>query len=290
MDTASQLELERVRERNRIAKRKSRARQRQQQDAAYRGAAQSRNLEAASDTQTRKRETPQLVPSVSPVDDSGSGGSASMFGNMELDDASHSWIDFLGPEDYTEDNGAPIPKHNCIAVPSSPTPADDPLHLAPFENLSFAPCSAAADETTAPYTMFPSNGHSSGVAPLYMGYQQPAEINDIRRPDSSSAPSSNGVSSASQGMLHLAVRNGSKAIAQALLAAGASANSRDDTQALPLHLAVQNRRRSMADLLLTHGADPNVVDEAGMTPLELAVRSRDEDMVNLLLASGARVQ
>lgn len=90
-------------------------------------------------------------------------------------------------------------------------------------------------------------------------------------------------------LLHLAVRNGSKAITQSLLTAGASANTRDDTGALPLHLAVQHRRRSIADLLLTYGADPDAVNAEGITPLELAVRCRDEDIVNLLISRGARI-
>jgi ankyrin repeat protein len=109
-------------------------------------------------------------------------------------------------------------------------------------------------------------------------------------PDSNNALDLSSGSPSSPRMLHLAVRNGSIAIARALLVAGASVNARDDTGALPLHLAVQNRRRSVADLLLRHGADPNGLDEAGTTPLELAVRSQDEDMVRLLLSRGARVE
>ncbi|KAK0729896.1 ankyrin repeat-containing domain protein [Lasiosphaeris hirsuta] len=179
-------------------------------------------------------------------------------------------------------------------------PADQPLHHAPFEGGSFATSGLDLTPfaTTAPFATFGSNTDSPGVSSPYAVYQQvrnfspstataalrPVEVN-IR--GHSSASRRNG--SSLLGLLHLAVRNGSKAIAQALLTAGASANARDDSGALPLHLAVQYRRRSMADLLLTYGADPDAENAEGITPLELAVRCRDEDIVNLLISRGARI-
>jgi hypothetical protein len=112
-------------------------------------------------------------PSVSPFDN---GGSAGIFENIELDHESHSWIDF-SPGDYTEDDGVPTPNNNHINVSSSLTPADDSLHLAQFKGLSFAPCSSATYETTAPCMALPSGGPSPGVDPLYTGYQEVRSFN-----------------------------------------------------------------------------------------------------------------
>ncbi|KAK3364536.1 ankyrin repeat-containing domain protein [Lasiosphaeria hispida] len=205
----------------------------------------------------------------SPVASEG-GSSASTFEHIEPDDESPGWI-------------YPVPPA---------TPADQPLHHGYFEDSSFATCLAMDTndldltpfQTTAPFTAFSSDTASPNFSSPYTVYQQPVEVS-IRR---SSGGTRNG--SSLLGLLHLAVRNGSKAIAQALLTAGASTNARDDAGALPLHLAaVQHRRRSMADLLLTYGADPDEVNAEGVTPLELAVRCRDEDIVNLLLSRGARI-
>lgn len=95
-----------------------------------------------------------------------------MFGNIALDNDSHSWIDLLSPGDTTEDDGVLTPSYNQIDVASALTPTDDPLHLPHFRDLVFAPRSSATDETAGAYIALPSNDPSTSVAPLYMGYQQ----------------------------------------------------------------------------------------------------------------------
>ncbi|KAL2015358.1 hypothetical protein VTK56DRAFT_5776 [Thermocarpiscus australiensis] len=292
LDIASQLEIERVRERNRIAKRKSRARRRQNQDAVQRDGSKSRSMDARGDALVRNHEVPgissRIGTSRSPIAN-GDGSSAGTLGNVGQDNESLSSIHLISSVDLTEENGAPTPNHITVSPLSPP---DHSLRLVQFEDRTSATCpvtDASDFDLThfgilVPLAGLTPNTTSPNSSPFYMNYQQPAKVNTRRA-------SSNSVSnrSSSPGILHLAVRNGSRAIAQALLVAGASANSRDNSGAFPLHLAVQNRRRSMADLLLTHGADPDVVDTVGMTPLELAVQYRDEDMVRLLISRGARV-
>ncbi|RYP53682.1 hypothetical protein DL769_010477 [Monosporascus sp. CRB-8-3] len=280
---------DRVADRPRRCAARRRARQRQKQNAVSRDEDQSQNIGATGEVPVQELEAPrvsdQFRTSGSPVASEG-GSSAGTFGHIEPDNESPSWI-------------YPVPP---VA------PADQPLHHVQFEDSSFATCLAMDTndldltpfETTAPFTAFSSNTASPNFSSLCTVYQQsskrtgpltfdlcdfqPVEVNIRRR---SSGSTRNG--SSLLGPLHLAVRNGSKAIAQALLTAGANANSRDDSGALPLHLAVQHRRRSMADLLLTYGADPDAVNAEGITPLELAVRCRDEDIVNLLISGGARI-
>jgi hypothetical protein len=100
------------------------------------------------------------------------GGSAGIFGDVGLENESHSWMtDLLKPGDFTEDDGMPALDHSRAAIPSISRPADDSLHFAPFDDVSFAPCPSTG-ETISPYTGLASNKPSPGVVPLYLGYEQ----------------------------------------------------------------------------------------------------------------------
>lgn len=79
-------------------------------------------------------------------------------------------------------------------------------------------------------------------------------------------------------MLHLAQ---TPEIIDALLAAGANPNAKDDNDCTPLHDA---RNAEITRLLLVAGADPHAKDCFGCTPLHHA---RDEAMAQALIAAGA---
>lgn len=78
----------------------------------------------------------------------------------------------------------------------------------------------------------------------------------------------------------------SRQVAEALLAAGASAKAVARDGKTPLHLAAQNYE-DVTDVLLKHGADINAVDQAGQTPLFAAVRH--ERIASRLIEAGAEV-
>ena len=69
--------------------------------------------------------------------------------------------------------------------------------------------------------------------------------------------------------LHAAVMQGSKAIAELLLKAGAAVNAKDRNGNTPLHHSVQSTYQELAELLLSNKADPNERNNNGQTPLDL---------------------
>ena len=92
--------------------------------------------------------------------------------------------------------------------------------------------------------------------------------------------------------LHLACFFGQPAMAEALIARGASvdARSRNAMQNTPLHAAAGGRCRDAVRALIEHGAGVNARQEGGWTALHAAAQNGDVDMVQLLIAAGADIR
>jgi ankyrin repeat protein len=86
-------------------------------------------------------------------------------------------------------------------------------------------------------------------------------------------------------LLTLAAAACQRAVAEQLIAAGASVNGADDST--PLVAAGASGATSVAALLIAHGASVEKVDENGHTALEDAVRQRHLDTVQMLLSQGS---
>jgi hypothetical protein len=71
-------------------------------------------------------------------------------------------------------------------------------------------------------------------------------------------------------LLHLAVAHEDEAMAQLLLAQGASADSRNSSRQTPLHLAAENGHVDMVSILLKGKAQVNLRDDDGQTPWDVA--------------------
>jgi ankyrin repeat protein len=90
--------------------------------------------------------------------------------------------------------------------------------------------------------------------------------------------------------LMVGATNGSSAVVQALLAAGANARARATDGATPLMTAAASGSAEAVGLLLDHGADVNATDHArGQTPLMFAAAANRAAVVSLLLKHGASV-
>jgi ankyrin repeat protein len=89
--------------------------------------------------------------------------------------------------------------------------------------------------------------------------------------------------------LHLAVRDGSREVAESLLRAGAKVNAKNDLGVTPLHRAVCESKGNLALLLISRGADVNAADVHGLTPLHWAAAdlSADPGTLSALLGKGA---
>ena len=99
----------------------------------------------------------------------------------------------------------------------------------------------------------------------------------------------------------------SAAMAEFLIASGASSNARAHGNYTPLHFAAVYHLGDVVTVLLAHGADPNAVDDGKTTPLMLAVgfggdpdagfenngikmsEARQLTVIRMLLAAGAKV-
>lgn len=82
--------------------------------------------------------------------------------------------------------------------------------------------------------------------------------------------------------LHSAVSRRQTMIAEALLAAGANPNARQQAGVTPLHQAAHNGHAEMVRLLLAHGADPHARMDDGRTPLAMAIETGKREVIDLL--------
>jgi len=91
------------------------------------------------------------------------------------------------------------------------------------------------------------------------------------------------------GPLGLACFFGHFDVAEYLVRAGASINSRSHNRlkAAPIQSAAAGGYRKVVKMLLDHGADPNIREQGGYTPLHAAAQNGDEEMIRVLLYGGA---
>jgi ankyrin repeat protein len=75
--------------------------------------------------------------------------------------------------------------------------------------------------------------------------------------------------------LHYAARQGFADVAQVLLKAGATVDSREANDITPLLMAISNNNMAAAHYLLAHGGDVNAQDWYGRSPLWEAVNVRN---------------
>jgi len=90
-------------------------------------------------------------------------------------------------------------------------------------------------------------------------------------------------------VLHLAVANNHKNIAELLIAKGADVNAKLVDASTALHYATGNGHKEIAELLIANGADVNAKRKKGGTPLHQAAISGHKEIVELLIAKGADV-
>ena len=105
-----------------------------------------------------------------------------------------------------------------------------------------------------------------------------------REPDLVNAYSSDGFQP-----LGLACFFGNVDVAEYLVKAGASINSKSHNglKAAPLQSAAAGGHRKIVKMLLDHGADPNIREQWGHTALHAAAENGDEEMIRVLLYGGA---
>lgn len=93
------------------------------------------------------------------------------------------------------------------------------------------------------------------------------------------------------GVLAKAVRGGSEALVEELLAAGANPNERDEDEVgcAPLHHAAAQGHEWIISVLVVNGADIHAQDKRGCTPLHHAISQGHVAAVQTILGAGADV-
>lgn len=82
--------------------------------------------------------------------------------------------------------------------------------------------------------------------------------------------------------LHLAATNADAGPLQALLAAGANVNARDNEGNTPLHVAVFSVRQRNVQLLLEANADPLLKTNAGRDASSMARKARADEIAGII--------
>ena len=84
--------------------------------------------------------------------------------------------------------------------------------------------------------------------------------------------------------LHMAVREGHKALARVLVKTGADKDAKDKLGDTPLHMAAMHGHEALGMALVAAGADKDAKNEAGETPLHLAVEKGLKALALALIA------
>lgn len=88
-------------------------------------------------------------------------------------------------------------------------------------------------------------------------------------------------------LLHLAVGQNHKELAEFLLDKGADVNALTQDHLTPLHMAAQNGNLEIVQLLLSRKAKLDAVDSKGWTPLDRARKWRHPGVADFLVKQGA---
>jgi ankyrin repeat protein len=89
-------------------------------------------------------------------------------------------------------------------------------------------------------------------------------------------------------LLHLAVQQNQKAMAEFLLNAGSDVEAKTQDGLTALHMAAQNGNIEIIQLLLDHKAKINDLDSKGWTPLDRATKWEHPAAADFLKARGAQ--
>lgn len=82
--------------------------------------------------------------------------------------------------------------------------------------------------------------------------------------------------------LHLAATNPDTSAMQALIAAGADVNARDNDGATPLHMAAYSSRPKNTQLMLEAGADPQAKTDNGRDPGSMARKVKADETAGVI--------
>ncbi|KAH0552519.1 hypothetical protein KQX54_011537 [Cotesia glomerata] len=93
-------------------------------------------------------------------------------------------------------------------------------------------------------------------------------------------------------VLHLAARNGNKAMLEILLKEGADVQARDEKDETPLHVAITKENTEAVGFLIQHGADVHLLDNGvyvdtldrnGKTPSIIAIHAKKLQSIEQIL-------
>jgi len=89
--------------------------------------------------------------------------------------------------------------------------------------------------------------------------------------------------------LHEAAIAGRSAVAQALIAAGANVDARNEPDLTPLHYAAMTDNVTVAQILASNGGQVNAKSFLGYTPLHYAAMTGSPEMVQFLIEQNANI-